>query len=127
MLDESLSDRGKAVPNFAKVTANLGSLSAQTTTASKKPTATKVKANKKKGKVAEDDDKSSFGGIGGLQGTEASAFLLQLQKDDPEMAAVCAKHESIRGTTAQCLAKLDVGSFLRGLKWGQALTGAWCL
>ncbi len=101
----------------AMLSASLGTLGSTTAT-NKKPVA------RGKRKKAEDDAASSVAAISGVRGKEASDFLVQLQRSDPEMAKVCAKHEALKGgVTATCLGKLDVCAFLRGAKLGQALTG----
>ncbi len=101
--------------------ASLGSLGQGSTTASAGKNRTAPKKKVAKGK---EDDEKSAGVVGGVQGTEASAFLLKLQKEDPEMASVCEKHMAIRGITASCLGFLSVAHFLKGMKWGQKLNGA---
>lgn len=113
-----------AAASSGLLNASLGSLGAGSLTAT---TATKAKRKTTKGKEKNvEDNASSAGAIAAVHGQEASEFLLQLQRTDPEMATVCARHESIRGTTATCLGKLSVASFLAGQKLGQALTGVGC-
>lgn len=121
-LDGILGDEAGAsseVPSQAAtmLSASLGTLG--TTTASKKQAA---RPKRKKG--VDDDGASSVAAISGVRGKEASDFLMQLHRTDPEMAKVCAKHEGLKGgVTATCLGKLDVRAFLGGAKNGQALTG----
>ena len=111
----------KATTHVKSLQASLGSLGQGSTTASAK----KVAAKRKSAKIKEEDE-MSVGLVGAVSGSEASAFLMELQKQDPEMASVCEKHAAIRGTTATCLGFLSVAQFLKGMKWGQKLNGAGC-
>ena len=124
--ESEVGSKAKTTTSLASVQASLGSLAATSTTAGTKKAQAKKNAGKKKGQEDDRDDKSSVGAVGGLQGVEASDFIVQLEASDPEMARVCRKHESIQGTTASCLAHLSIERFLAGCKWGQKLTGAGC-
>lgn len=129
MLDDAEKEEtpSKSGTKLASIQASLGSLGQTSTTASGSKKKPKPAAKKRSfNQVDEPDDKSASLGGAALQGLEASEFLFQLQKTDPEMAQVCAKHEAIKKATAPCLAKLSVVDFLNGNRWGQALNGVWC-